>query len=457
MKHLSYGALVSLAGAISLTQTAAAQQPLLPHVKVGTVDVGGMTPDEAAKALRVWWEGEKTTKLKVVSPALRGVAPMLKPSEMGIALDDVATIAHIPAIAEGTSNSGELPSYPLVFKTNPAFLAAFERKMAAAIGPNRPARVIYVKGAIVREPEIAGAAIDETKFLASVGQAIQSDHKVLLPVIEGTKKTSDETLGQIKEVVSEYTTHFPTSKRTRCANIKLAAHIIDGTVLMPGEQFSFNGVVGRRTLKAGFQVAGVYINGQHDTGVGGGICQVSTTLYNSALLSNLAIHRRSNHSLPVAYVPLGRDATVDYGNLDLVFENTYPTPIAISSAYAPGRLTFRILGQKQPGLSVKIIQTGSSSSSMVTEHVTDPHLALGKKRVIKPGARFHSVSTQRLVYMDGKLVKKESLGHSRYGGQPRIVAVGAKPPVVIPGTPPSGPGPVDGGHPAAMPLTNTHH
>jgi vancomycin resistance protein YoaR len=196
--------------------------------------------------------------------------------------------------------------------------------------------------------------------------------------------------------------------------------------LLPGEQFSFNGTVGRRTLKAGFKLAGVYKNGQHDTGLGGGICQVSTTLYNSALLADLPIRRRSNHSLPVPYVPLGQDATVDYGNLDLVFENSYPTPIAISSYYEPGRLTFRVLGQKQPGLSVKITRSRMEAHAAEVEHVRDPTLPAGVKRVVKPGSTYRRVATFRLVYMNGKLVKKEPLGHSIYGGMPRVVAVGTR-------------------------------
>ena len=239
------------------------------------------------------------------------------------------------------------------------------------------------------------------------------------------------------DLVAEYTTRFPTSNRPRCANIKLASSKLNGVLVMPGERLSFNGTVGERTLRGGFQLAGVYKQGKHDVGVGGGICQVSTTLYNASLFANLRIRQRSNHSLPVAYVPLGRDATVDYGSLDLVVENTTKAPIAVVNTYVPGRLTFRILGRKDPGLTVKIVQEGQRSWDMPVETHLDRSLPVGARRIVEPGSRGHAVQTFRLVYENGKLVRRQSLGRSTYGGGTEVVAVGpAKPkaPTAAPAT-----------------------
>jgi vancomycin resistance protein YoaR len=196
--------------------------------------------------------------------------------------------------------------------------------------------------------------------------------------------------------------------------------------LAPGERFSFNETVGQRTVKAGFKEAGVYINGRHDTGVGGGICQVSTTLYNAALFSNMKIARRTNHSLPVPYVPVGRDATVNWGAQDLVLENNFDKPIALSATYTPGKLTFRVLGQKQPGLEVKIEREGLKSWAAPTKTVNDSSLAAGKRKVVESGSTGYSVNTFRLVFENGQLVKKEALGRSLYSSSARIIAVGTK-------------------------------
>src|SRR5579862_1701627 len=108
------------------------------------------------------------------------------------------------------------------------------------------------------------------------------------------------------------------------------------------------------TAKGGFREAPVLKNGKHDVDIGGGICQVSTTMYNAAVLANLKIVKRNNHSIPSVYVPIGRDATVDWGSLDLVIGNPTDKPVAVCSNYLNGKITFRILGQKDPSIKVKV-------------------------------------------------------------------------------------------------------
>jgi len=181
--------------------------------------------------------------------------------------------------------------------------------------------------------------------------------------------------------------------------------------------------VGQRTKKAGFQLAGVYKQGKHDVGIGGGICQVSTTLYNACLLANLQIKQRSNHSMPVAYVPLGRDATVDYGSLDLIVENSTKGPIAVNSEYKPGRLTFRILGKREPGLVVKIVAGKPRAWERGSRIVADPTLKPGQHKVVDKGSRGHEVVTTRLVIKNGVVIKRERLGRSYYTGGEKIIAV----------------------------------
>jgi vancomycin resistance protein YoaR len=278
---------------------------------------------------------------------------------------------------------------------------------------------------------------------AAVVVALERDKVLDLPLQEAPKLVPDEQLAEIKEVVAEFTTRFSAGNRPRAANLKLASSLINGVVLAPGEQFSFNQTVGQRTTRRGFRVAGIYANGRHDTGVGGGICQVSTTLYNAALLSNMHIVKKSNHSMPVPYVPVGRDATVNWGAQDLVLRNNYETPIALSSTYEPGRLTFRVLGKKQPGLSVKIERTGLRSWRSGVKTVVDGSLAPGRRRVIEGGSSGFSVHTHRLVFKDGKLVKKEPLGRSHYPGGSTIIAIGPArkaPPVTAPPVQDSGTG-----------------
>lgn len=399
-------------------------------VRVGSIKVGGLSTDEAAKQIRIWWEGEKVKKLKVTTTRARKPLPDMKPSELGITIDDVATVQQLP-LANSAGGSMEQSFKPL-FKSNGVDPAGLEKAIKEAIGGNSGPRVTLVKGAIVRTPGAGSLQLDRDVLPVAVANAIVNQRAVTIPLKETPSQFTEADLDQIKDVVAEFSTKFSARNRPRSNNIKLAAAKIDGVVLAPGERFSFNQTVGQRTLKGGFQLAGVYSNGKHDTGVGGGICQVSTTLYNAALFSNMKVVRRTNHSLPVPYVPVGRDATVNWGAQDLVLENNFSTPIAISSTYTPGKLTFRILGQKQPGMSVKIERTDLKSWSPSAKTVTDPKLPAGKRRVIDAGNTGYSVNTFRLVYQDGQLVKREPLGRSLYPSGSAIIAIGSKPKPVVP-------------------------
>lgn len=405
---------------------AARQVPTIrANVYAGPVAVGGLEPAEAARRIRGWWETERLNKLKLVCSATSAVLPSMTPTQLGIGVDDAGMVAGLPlaGLTDGFSSAPERQDFPIKYKPNGANLVPIAELLKQKIGPAKPAAVRWV-GMVETTPETSIFRLDAKSLPDAVIEALEGDRTVDVPVLQAPKHIPDESLAQMTDLVAEYTTHFPASNRPRCANIKLASSKLNGVILMPGESLSFNGTVGRRTLKAGFKEAGVYKQGKHDVGVGGGICQVSTTMYNAALFANMKIRQRSNHSMPVAYVPLGRDATVDYGSLDLVLQNNTQTPVGVTNVYQPGSLTFRILGKKEPGLVVKVIQEGASSWDIPEKTTFDRTLPPGARRVIEKGSRGHAIRTYRLVYRDGKLVERQPLGSSRYGGGPRIIAVG---------------------------------
>ncbi|NCB28668.1 MAG: hypothetical protein EOM63_02750 [Clostridia bacterium] len=166
-------------------------------------------------------------------------------------------------------------------------------------------------------------------------------------------------------VLGTYTTSYSTKQANRCTNIRLAATAVNGTVLSPGETFSFNTVVGQRTTARGYKEAHVFSGGQVTEGVGGGICQVSSTLFNAAMLADMQITARVNHGLPVSYVPAGRDATVSWGGPEFKFKNPYSYAVKITAGYdsAKGTVTLSILGPKSaaaPKTKVSVTQKGAS-------------------------------------------------------------------------------------------------
>ena len=146
--------------------------------------------------------------------------------------------------------------------------------------------------------------------------------------------------------LSEFSTKYQTSDKDRTTNLILAANKINGTVLMPGETFSYNTVVGERTIQAGYKEAPIYVNGKVVDGLGGGICQITSTLYNAVLFANLEIVERSNHQFVPSYVNASRDATVVYGSIDFKFKNNRNYPIKIVCSVNRGIAKFEIYGLK---------------------------------------------------------------------------------------------------------------
>lgn len=146
--------------------------------------------------------------------------------------------------------------------------------------------------------------------------------------------------------LSRFSTNYAASNTNRTTNLVLAAGKINGTVLMPGETFSYNQVVGERTIAAGYKEAPIYVSGKVEDGLGGGICQITTTLYNAVVYANLEIVERTNHQFVPSYVGAGRDATVVYGAIDFKFKNNRNYPIKIVCSVSGGVASFQILGLK---------------------------------------------------------------------------------------------------------------
>lgn len=172
------------------------------------------------------------------------------------------------------------------------------------------------------------------------------------------------------DLLSEFSTKYSVRNANRTTNLILAANKINGTVLMPGEVFSYNKVVGERTIQAGYKEAPIYVEGRVEDGLGGGICQITTTLYNAALYANLDIIERSNHQFVPSYVGASRDATVVYGAIDFKFKNNRNYPIKITCSVANGTANFKIFGLKtdddyQVEVSAKI--TGTTSSAIYSQ------------------------------------------------------------------------------------------
>lgn len=432
-KKAWFGGLSCLAfGSVALGVTAFQHTPrIAPNTFVGPVEVGSLTHEEAARRLRLWWEEKRREPLPLEAPGNLRLPPMT-PGMLGVTLDDAGSVGEIPlrdfwgtaGETIGISNSSR-QDFPLRFKPSGVKPTDLARRIESG-SKVKPARVQYKNGAILRSPEGVRTTLDLDGLEAPVIAAVTEGGPVRLPLVEAKKRVPDDALAQITEIVSSFSTPFKPSQRDRSVNLRTAATQLDGIVLMPGESLSFNETVGKRTVENGYREAIVFEEGRQTPGVGGGICQVSSTLYNAALYANMEIVQRRNHSIPVPYVSLGRDATVYWGVVDLVLRNNYSVPLAVSADYQPGRLTFRILGRKNPGQKVVIESGPVSAFPAVVQTVTDGNLAPGTRKVRSRGSGGRSVSTWRVVYQDGRVIKREPLGTSRYRGEVQVVAVGPR-------------------------------
>lgn len=228
-----------------------------------------------------------------------------------------------------------------------------------------------------------------------------------------------------KDQLSTFTTYLTASNVPRTSNIRLAAGIINGVILAPGDVFSFNETVGQRTSSRGFQEAGAYVNGRLVPELGGGICQMSTTAYNAALFANLKIVERMNHSMTVAYVPLGQDAMVNWGTSDLKLENNRNYPIQIIAEQKGGSVSVTIMGTKEDDYKVSIERTTLSTTNFTKVERVNPALPAGTSKTVQDGHTGHVVDTYRVIKdADDNLVSREFEAKSRYKKTDLVIEYG---------------------------------
>lgn len=272
-----------------------------------------------------------------------------------------------------------------------------------------------------------GAKYDEKEAIkkfnsASEGEKFEVDADVILPEI--TKEMLEKNL--FKDVLGEYSTYVSGSS-VRKSNVKLAGDKCNGIILLPGEEFSYNDTVGKRTKEAGFGEAAAYLNGETVQEVGGGVCQTSSTLYNAIVLSNLEITERHNHTFISSYVPIGRDATVSWNGPDFKFKNNQKYPIKLDVSYSNSRLYVKVYGTNIDGTSVEFVSWKTSTVSYNTKYENDDTLDEGTEQVKQAGANGAKAISYRKVYdKDGNLISNEKESTSSYKAHDAIVVKGTK-------------------------------
>lgn len=246
-----------------------------------------------------------------------------------------------------------------------------------------------------------------------------------IPIVLKAPNRIYSELSKINTILGTYETQFNPKCENRVNNIKVAADITSDIILDKNSEFSFNSYVNNKDIKSKFKSAPVIINGKLQEGIGGGICQVSSTIYNAALYSGLEITTVRNHSIPSAYISKGRDATVSKGSIDLKFKNNFDTPIFIHNEVYEDKIISTIYGNEQDKKSIEIV-------TEITKHVpnkvkikSSDKLYEGEREVFQKGRDGYKVNTFRIYKNEGNEIK-EFIHESYYPPMDEIIIYGTK-------------------------------
>ncbi|CAH1215665.1 hypothetical protein PAECIP111891_04282 [Paenibacillus allorhizoplanae] len=249
-----------------------------------------------------------------------------------------------------------------------------------------------------------------------------------LPIYEQSPSITMASLKQqgIDGKISEFTTSFPQSGEGRVHNIRATAASIQDYLMAPGETFDYSKIIAQTEAKFGYKEAPVILNGSLVPGIGGGICQVSTTLYNAVLRSGLEIVERRNHSLPVSYVPLGQDATFASGYINFKFRNNTNSYIWIRTITTDSAVTVKLFGHQTPTITYDIASKIVETIQPPVKYVNNPSLSPGLERPISTGKVGYKVETYRTKRENGTIVSKELISKDQYSPVPTVIAANRK-------------------------------
>lgn len=276
-------------------------------------------------------------------------------------------------------------------------------------------------------PEIKGVDFDLNKAKELLSRKDATEISIPLKYTEPKVKLKNLKIDVFPNKLSTFSTRFDQNNKDRSTNLNIAAAKIDGTILSPGEEFSYNKIVGERSIKAGYKEAKIYQGGQIIDGLGGGICQISSTLYNAVISANLDVTERYNHQFITSYVQPGRDATVAYGSKDFKFKNNRTYPIRIDVYISNGIAKVDIYGikekdEKEVSIDVETITT----IPYETKYQTDSSLPNGAEKLKQKGANGLVVKAYKIIKQNGITLSKELLSKDTYNPLERIIIKSSK-------------------------------
>lgn len=443
-KAIVFAALISavlFAGGMSSAEASTQKETVAikEGVFIGAIDAGGMTEAKARETVKEYVESMKSGSFTLYSESGNIT---LTAEEMGVEADidacvqEAAAVGNTGSLINRYKDEQQLASGKLTVNMH---LSVDKQKTAQLIYDNKDKLDVaavdnslkksgstfeFVEGQSGSEVNIVDSVYQINDFLQNSWDGVTNEIQLVYETVE--PRGSREELAMIKDKLGSFSTDFSTSAAGRSANVKNACNLINGKVIYPGEEFSVYKAISPITVENGYEIAGAYSNGQVVDSVGGGVCQVATTLYNAVIRAELEIVQRYNHSMIVGYASPSSDAAIAGTYKDLKFKNNYEQPVFIEGYCSGGIITFNIYGvETRPANRTVSFRSETLSEEMPNVQFNfDASQPVGYYNVEQSAHKAVVARLWKTVTVDGNVESDEVFNNSKYNSSPKIVTVG---------------------------------
>ncbi|WP_422484357.1 VanW family protein [Gudongella sp. DL1XJH-153] len=416
---------------------------------IDEIPMGGLTLEDGIQKLKESKEVHETKQITLTVEGYPGAIYSMNMSDIDLDFnyDEVAmkafSVGRLGNVIQRFQTIRDLQTNPKVYTLSPTIKTTNADSVLDVIAEDieiEPvdAQFSFQSGQFEIIKPVQGKYLDRDSFkksLEMVSEEILTVESLEISVITQEPKIQEEYYKKINGVIGEFSTSFAGSSAGRSHNVRLSAESFKGMLVMPGQEVSYNKTTGPRQARYGYQEAPVIENGELIPGMGGGVCQTSTTLYNALLLADMKIIERSPHSIAPGYVPRGTDAAVATGYLDLVFRNDFDYPVMIDSKVEGTRVYFYIYGDKDNrDYSIDISTSYVATIPYKVHENLDDTIQPGTREMVQEGRNGYKVNAFKSITRNGEIVSTEQISHDYYRERDYIYKVGPEP-IVTPQVP----------------------
>ncbi len=405
-------------------------------ITINGVDVGGLDRDEAIKLLND--KLSKQIRSRKLQLQYNNYRYFIKYDELGVSYDYYKTIQKAYNLGKQGNIFKRLYkiyfletqgyNFNMKYIYNKEKIYLLVTKIESELfKERRNAQIKYLDGKFNIKKEVIGRKVDKVKLQERIICTLEHKKEIVyIPAEKSVPLITEQKLKSIKYKIGSYTTYFNTNNTNRVNNIRVSSNSLKGKVILANEIFSFNNVVGPRDKDCGYKKANVVIDGKLVPAFGGGVCQVSTTLYNAVLMSNLEVIERHNHSLPSTYVGIGRDATVSYDYLDLKFRNNTNGAVFIHSQVHNNSLLIELFGSKKNKYKIEVKSEVVDILEPKVKYINDNSIGAGEEIIEQEGKKGYKVNTYKIYITDDKIINKKLISEDIYKSKDKIIKKGTK-------------------------------